>query len=136
MECAWQDVETDGVELVGLQPLSPRISTIALRRLVGASAHGDCTASATSPRKPGSPCRSCSSPGHRPRTGWMAVRLIFDGAEIIEWQHDPPAGGGRSFRLEYRKPRVFTLDLLNDHSPSLPLVCRSRSMTPDPDCVT
>ena len=44
------------------------------------------------------------------------VRLIFDGAEIIEWQHDPgpQAEAGQCSDLRYCKPRVFTLDLLND----------------------
>ena len=112
--------ETDGVELVGLQPLSAQdLYEFALED--GSSVHlhdGDCIGISYQPSQARLTLSFLFEPRWSPAThpAGCTVRLIFDGAEIIEWQHDPgpQAEAGQCSDLRYCKPRVFTLDLLND----------------------
>lgn len=111
---------TDGVELVGLRPSSAR-DLYEFTLADGSSVHlhdGDCTDISYRPSEARLTLSFLFAPRWAPTThpAGCTVRLIFDGAELIEWQHDsgPRAEAGQCSDLGHYKPRVFSLDLLND----------------------
>ena len=110
----------DGVELVGLTPfVVDNLYEFTLED--GSVVHlhdGDCTRVSYQPSEATITLTFVFDPEWSPRSHPMGCRvsLVFGKATLLDWEHDdgPWEHSGQCADLGHYRPRVFTLDLLND----------------------
>ncbi|MFZ2261460.1 hypothetical protein EDD41_2353 [Luteococcus japonicus] len=110
----------DGVELVGLRPFTvDNVYEFVLDN--GSLVHlhdGDCTQVSYQPTEQTMTLTFDFDPQWSPQSHPAGCRvwLVFGGATLIQWEHEdgPSEYAGQCGDLGHHRPRVFSLELVND----------------------